>query len=198
MRRLCPLPAYKTVIAGQARRLLGAMGGVSAKVDCMYGRGIATYIAQVDTLFVGVPSLDSRVWQARDAAGSLMECAQKQFFDRYDGPHTLPGELLASMVISAAYEEMVGRAVLYCAPVFRPGPIRDHAVWVQGLACLHLWLSEVDEVPRLGDLTQHGFQVIWERHRDREVSNEMLVEIRPEAERQLIGFLAMNAAPMRR
>jgi hypothetical protein len=31
-----------------------------------------------------------------------MECEQKQFFDRYDGPHSLPGELLASMVVSAA------------------------------------------------------------------------------------------------
>ena len=82
--------------------VVGGDGGVSAKVDCLYGRGFATYKARVDTLYVGVPSLDSRLWQARVAAGSLMECAQKQFFDRYDGPHTLPGELLASMVLSSA------------------------------------------------------------------------------------------------
>jgi hypothetical protein len=138
MRRLCPLPAYKAAIARQARRLLGAMGGVSAKVDCLCGLGFATYFARVDTLFVAVPSLDSRVWQVRDAAGSLMECAQKQFLDRYDGPYTLQGELLASMVLSSAYEEKVGRVVLYCVPVFTPGPVRDQPVWVQGLACLHL------------------------------------------------------------
>ena len=92
----------------------------------------------------------------------------------------------------------MGRAVLYCVPVFRPGPIRDQAVWVQGLACLHQWLAEDSEVARLRDLTQDGFQVIWERYRDQKVSNEMLVQIRPAAERQLMRFLAMNAAPMRR